>query len=141
VCGTVTGSLQAVQRPAGPLLVYDGDCGFCTASAAWISQRWPDGSTAAAVPSQALDDGELERLGLTGRDVARSAWWVDGDGRLGGHRAVAAALAASDGPWRTAGRLLAVPPLSWIGAAVYRAVARHRHRLPGATPSCTPAGR
>ncbi len=133
----MAGTLGRVTSSTGPLLVYDGDCGFCTASAAWISRRWSDGTPAAAVPSQALDEGDLVRLGLSGDDVARSAWWVEGDRRLGGHRAVAAALAAADGWWSVAGRLLAVPPLSWPGAVAYRIVARYRHRLPGATPSCS----
>ncbi len=118
------------------MLVYDGDCGFCSAAARWIGRRLPAG-----VPVVDGTATDLDAVGLTPDDVAAAAWWLDDDGtRLRGHRAVARALVAAGGAWAVVGHLLAVPPLSWAAAAVYALVARHRHRLPGAA-SCPPRPR
>jgi predicted DCC family thiol-disulfide oxidoreductase YuxK len=34
------------------------------------------------------------------------------------------------------GRLAALPPVRWIGPAIYRFVANHRYSIPGAPPRC-----
>jgi len=117
------------------MLLYDGDCAFCTASARRISARWRGPAT--AVAWQRLGGEGLARLGLTVSDVEQAAWWVQPDGsRSAGHLAIAHALIASGG-WRAAiGRLLGAKKLRWAFAPAYRAVARHRHRLPGATEAC-----
>ena len=115
------------------LLVFDGDCGFCTASARWIEARLPsDGPQ--VEPWQSL---ELDELGLTEIDVTTAAWWIDDDGaRHRGHAAIGRSLMAAGGLWGLVGRLMLVPPVSWLAAAVYAVVARNRHRLPGATDAC-----
>ena len=114
------------------LLVYDGDCGFCTKSARWAGAALP--ADADVQPWQALD---LDELGLSERDVSEAAWWFDDAGaKHRGSRAIAGVLAASRGWRRLAGRLLSVPPLSWLAIPVYALVARYRYRLPGATDAC-----
>jgi len=118
-----------------PLLVYDGDCSFCAATARWIEARWRD--PARAVAWQRLSPEELERLGLTLDDVRCAAWWIDEGGRRSrGHLAIARSLAAASGVWRALGLLLLVPPFRWLAAAAYPVVVRLRHRLPGGTPAC-----
>ena len=114
------------------MLVFDGDCGFCTKSAAWIAHRMPRGT--AVQPSQALD---LRAIGLTPRDVETAAYWIDRDGGTHrGHRAVAHALITAGGAWRIIGRALLIPPISWLAAVAYELVAKNRGRLPGATDAC-----
>jgi predicted DCC family thiol-disulfide oxidoreductase YuxK len=117
------------------MLIFDGDCAFCTTTARWIAARWR--IPAEAVPWQRLGQPGLDALGLTVTDVEHAAWWVDSAGRrFRGHRAVGHALLAAGG-WRAGlGRVALVPPGSWVAALVYRAVARWRHRLPGGTPAC-----
>ena len=111
------------------MLIYDGDCGFCTATANWVDER--PRADFDVQPWQAVD---LDAHGLTVDDVASAAYWVDASGELHrGHRAVAATLRALGGPWALLGRALTVPPLSWLAAVGYRIVAANRHRLPGAT--------
>ncbi|RMH78140.1 MAG: DUF393 domain-containing protein, partial [Actinomyces sp.] len=84
------------------MLVYDGDCGFCTASAHWIARRLPAGT-----PVVAAADADLDGLGLSDHDVATAAWWIDPDGgRHRGHRAIARALVAAGGLWTLVGRML-----------------------------------
>jgi predicted DCC family thiol-disulfide oxidoreductase YuxK len=118
-----------------PLLVFDGDCSFCSASALWVAARWR--VPAHAIAWQRLEPDELERLALTLGDVRSAAWWIDEAGRRSrGHLALAHALAAGSGWPRVCGRVLLTPPLRWIAAASYPAIARWRHRLPGGTPAC-----
>lgn len=117
------------------LLIFDGDCGFCTSSARWVAKRWVPGPK--AVAWQHLGAEGLAELGLTVEQAREAAWWVDGTGRLfAGHRAVAMSLAACTGWERTAGLLISRPPLSPLAAVIYRLVTRYRYRLPGGTPAC-----
>lgn len=114
------------------MLVYDGDCGFCTTSARWIERRLP--ADAPVVAWQSLDD--LAALDLTVDDVTAAAWWIDDGERAGGHLAIGAALRASRFPWSLLGRLILAPPFRWLGGPVYRWIARNRYRLPGSTDAC-----
>jgi predicted DCC family thiol-disulfide oxidoreductase YuxK len=126
-----------MERKVAPVLVYDGDCSFCTASARWIAARWRGPEE--AVAWQRLGPGRLERLGLTLEDVRQAAWWVDGSGRRSrGHLAIARALRAAHGWPSILGLVLLVPPFRWLGALAYPLLARWRHRLPGGTPACRP---
>ena len=118
-----------------PILIYDGDCGFCTSVAMKISDRWR--VPAKATSWQDLGGDGLAGLGLSPADVQRAAWWVDSDGRLfEGHLAVAKSLIAARG-WRGAvGKMILIPNVGRVAAAGYRIVARYRHRLPGSTEAC-----
>jgi predicted DCC family thiol-disulfide oxidoreductase YuxK len=115
------------------MLVFDGDCAFCTSSAHWIQARLPESID--VVPWQRLD---LDALHMNEDDVTTAAYWVDPDGtRHRGHRGIAHALMAStSAAWCTVGRIMLVPPISWIGAVAYSVIAKNRHRMPGATPAC-----
>ena len=118
-----------------PILVYDGDCGFCTISVEWARRNLG----ARPVAWQTLD---LDALGLTVEDVTFFAWYVDSDGtRHAGAQAAARALrnAPAGGLgllWHAVGSVLSWWPVRPVAAAVYRLVARNRHRLPGATDAC-----
>ena len=117
---------------AAPVLIFDGDCGFCTSCANWIGVRLR--GRAAVVPWQRID---VARYGLALRDVQEAAWWIDGaDTAHRGHRAVGHALRACGGWWRVLGWLCLSPPTSWVAAPIYRLVSRYRHRMPGGTPAC-----
>jgi predicted DCC family thiol-disulfide oxidoreductase YuxK len=117
---------------AQPLLVFDGDCAFCTT---WVNRgksilpAFP-----ASEPWQWLD---LDDVGLTRHDVTHYAWYLVGESRFRGHAAVAALLRSQRSiGWRFLGNLLVTPPFSWAAAIAYALVARFRHRLPGGTPAC-----
>lgn len=116
---------------AQPVLVYDGDCGFCTSSVRLLERI---GARAETVPWQRAD---LPGLGLTEEVAAASVQWVETDGAIhSGHEAVAAALVSAGGIWAPAGRLLLRPGISPLAAGAYRLVAANRRRLPGGTPAC-----
>lgn len=116
------------------LLVYDGDCGFCTRSALWIRARLP--AEARVEPWQSL---ELEDLGLSRADTEASVWWLEpgmsGPGRWRGSAAIGRSLVAAGGAWRVIGLLIVHPPLRWLARPAYALIAANRHRLPGSPAS------
>jgi predicted DCC family thiol-disulfide oxidoreductase YuxK len=114
------------------VLVYDGDCGFCTKSADLLDRRVrPDASIVA------WQHTDLDRWGLTPEEAAAAVQWVSSDGVVAsGHRAVANVLGQGGPGWRLLGRILLLPGVSWVAEKVYGWVAAHRYRLPGGTPAC-----
>ncbi len=68
--------------------------------------------------------------------VPRTGHVVGGARAVAGARAVTTALRAAGSGWALLGRLLQVPPVSTLAAAVYRLVAANRMRLPGGTAAC-----
>ena len=120
--------------PDNPVLIFDGDCGFCTSSARfllrWVVRR---GSTR-VVPWQRAD---LDALSLTEAQCREAVQFVGPGGEVvSGHAAIAAALRAGHPVWRPVGALLTAPGLSWLAARVYSWVSAHRYALPGGTPAC-----
>lgn len=120
------------EAPHVPVLVFDGDCAFCTSSVR-VATRWIR-RMPTTVPYQFAD---LERLGLT-EDACRDAvQYVARDHRvLAAEDAVAAVLLSAGKGWWLLGALLHVPGVHWLSGVAYRWVARNRHRLPGGTPAC-----
>ena len=118
------------------VLVYDGDCGFCTASAAWITRRWK-GTDSIVLPYQRLDRSTLDRPGVVDADFERRVWWLSDDGNAAGADAIGQALLATHDFWAVVGRVVMSAPFKWIAPTIYDTVARHRHHLPGATPACS----
>ena len=119
-----------------PVLVYDGDCAFCSTSARFVSERLRRSPTDYRVePWQRLD---LEALRLTPAECDAAVRWVSADGIPdAGHVAIARALRASRWWARPAGVVLLAPGVSWVAARVYTWVSANRHRLPGGTPACS----
>lgn len=115
------------------MLVYDGDCSFCTRCAEVAERLLPVGIP--VVAWQQLPD--LDLLGLTVEDVTTKAWWVGTDGRLsGGHEAIARCGMAMRRWYSPLAALLLIPPISWVAAVIYRWVATNRHLMPGGTDAC-----
>ena len=119
-----------------PVLVYDGDCAFCSSSARFVAERLRRSPADYAVePWQRLD---LEALGLTAAQCDAAVRWVSADGIPdAGHVAIARALRASRWWVRPVGVLLLVPGVCAVAARAYAWVAANRHRLPGGTPACS----
>jgi predicted DCC family thiol-disulfide oxidoreductase YuxK len=125
----MTGARETVVRR--PVLVFDGDCAFCTSSAHLLERIGPE---AEIVAWQLADLDELE---ITAAQATEAVQWVEADGTVrSGHEAITAALRAAGWPWRLAGRLITLPGISTLAAVTYRWIARNRYRLPGGTPAC-----
>jgi len=113
------------------VLLYDGDCGFCTSCVRLLERIGPD----AEIVAWQLTD--LAELGLTEAKAADAVQWVQANGAIrSGHEAIAAVLSTAGGAWRIVGRTLLLPGFSWIAARLYRLIADNRYRLPGSTPAC-----
>ncbi len=123
--------MTASANPGRPLLVFDGDCAFCTTSArAW--QRWLHLDH--VEPWQFI---ELEPLGVTEQQCLKAVQWIDQAGAVfAAERAVIAALRHAGGAWGLIGRVMNLPGIRHLAGLVYRVVAKYRHRLPGGTPAC-----
>lgn len=123
-----------VSRRERPVLLYDGDCGFCTTCVRVLERTGPD----AEIVAWQLTD--LAELGITERRAADAVQWVQIDGTIrSGHEAIAAALTTARGIWKIIGRTVLLPGISWMAAKLYRLVADNRYRLPGGTPACAVA--
>ena len=125
-------TFSETETVPGQLMVFDGDCAFCTT---WMNRlehllpRFPR-----STPYQWAD---LDALGLTDADVTSYAWFITPAHQYAGHLAFSALLRSQPSvALRFAGHLLATPPISWAAALGYRLIAANRHRLPGGTPAC-----
>ncbi|GAA2578312.1 DUF393 domain-containing protein [Actinomadura fulvescens] len=115
-----------------PVLVYDGDCGFCTASVRFLERRVP--TSAEVVAFQFADLGSL---GIDAEQASYEVVWVARDGRTyGGAQGIARLLVDAGKLWRPLGMVAMVPPFRWLAHGLYRLVANNRYRLPGGTPAC-----
>lgn len=125
------------------MLVFDGDCAFCTMVVDQVRRLVRPRATIVA-----WQHADLGRLGLTAEACRASVQWVPGPGvALSRGSAVTAVLRAGRGPWPVVGRVLQWPLVRLVTDAGYRVVAANRYRLPGSTPACqlpqavgTPAG-
>jgi predicted DCC family thiol-disulfide oxidoreductase YuxK len=114
-----------------PVLVYDGDCAFCTSCARALERIGPD----AEIVAWQLTD--LAALGITEEQAADAVQWVEVGGTVrSGHEAIAAVLGTAGRIWRVIGRLVLLPGISLLAARIYQLVADNRQRLPGGTPAC-----
>jgi predicted DCC family thiol-disulfide oxidoreductase YuxK len=108
-----------------PVLLYDGDCSFCTSCARALGRIGPD----AEIVAWQLAD--LTELGVTEEQASDAVQWISADGTVrSGHEAIAAVLVTAGPVWRVAGRAILLPVISPLAARFYRLVANNRQRLP-----------
>jgi predicted DCC family thiol-disulfide oxidoreductase YuxK len=113
---------------ARPIVLYDGDCGVCTALKKEAQRR----DAAARLRFIAYQAADLEQIspGLTREMAGRVLYLVQPDGqRFAGARAVFETMRRLPGLWRLIGAIGAFPPLSLLAEPFYRLVARNRGRI------------
>lgn len=116
---------------AEPVLVYDGDCGFCTRSVR-VVERLP--VRVRLVPWQEADLGALR---TTEERARHEVLWIAESGRVfGGAAAISELLKQCRGVWRVPGWVMSAPVVRGFAEWAYRRVADNRFRLPGVTPAC-----
>jgi len=114
-----------------PILIFDGDCSFCTSSAR-TAERWLH--LEYVEPWQFLD---LDQYSVTAEQCDEAVQWVAEDGSVSSAQdAAIAALRYAGGVWALAGRLMELPGIHQFAGIVYRWVARNRDRMPGGTAAC-----
>jgi len=115
-----------------PVLIYDGDCAFCTKSVGVVDKHF-----AADNDIVAFQFADLDAFGTTAQRAEYELLWVNTDGRIdGGAQAVASLLIANGGIWAPLGHLARIPPFRWVAHGMYRLIANNRQRLPGGTAAC-----
>jgi predicted DCC family thiol-disulfide oxidoreductase YuxK len=106
------------MNQGGPLLLYDGTCGFCARSVQFVLEHEGARHDLRFAP---LDDA-----------AAPSIVWCEpatGD-RYTRFGAVLRLAAYLGGPWRVLGAIGRLVPTA-VGNAAYDFIARHRHRIAG----------
>lgn len=109
-----------------PILIWDGDCGFCQASVRWLSNRprWVDNFTEAPRQRVQLPHFTDQMKERAGREVVL----LFPDGRtLGGADAVFHILAKTG--WGFFATLLGLPPFIYLMRIGYRVVANRRGKI------------
>ncbi|MET9595158.1 DUF393 domain-containing protein [Streptomyces sp. NPDC006516] len=120
------------KRSVLPVVVYDGDCAFCTTSLTYLMRRLRP--KCAVTPWQFTD---LDALGVSRRRAQHELLYVSPTGTVyGGAQAVAKLLLRAGGIWAWPGGMLTLPPVRWIAHGIYRIIATHRDRMPGGSPAC-----
>jgi predicted DCC family thiol-disulfide oxidoreductase YuxK len=98
------------------VVVYDGDCGICQASARWIERN------IASVEVKSHYEYGVEELG--------SVWLVTPTYNYEGAVAVAHVLMMSRAPWmRMCGCIMNAPVVRLVASGVYRVIARNRRHI------------
>src|SRR5690606_31118435 len=104
---------------ARAVLLYDGDCGFCTASAHFFDRRL---NSPARIRPLRSDDGH--RRGVSPGEAEAEIHFVTTSGSvLGGADAVLAWWRTSPGPWAVLGWMLHLPGLIQLTRIGYRFLA------------------
>jgi len=122
----------------GPVLLYDGTCGFCAESVQLVLRHDRRGTLKFAPLDGAF--GQAVRARHPELATVDSVVWYEPDPAGGGARLFTRSSAALrvarylGGPWRLAGAARLVPAV--VRDALYDLVARHRHQLSRGGPRC-----
>jgi len=108
------------------LFLFDGECGFCRKWAGWLQRR--AGTAVRFVPFQQRND--LREHGLTVTDLQAASYLIEEGRPYGAGRGFARTMTYGRGVWKVIGWGLDLPIVRLVTDAVYRWVARNRHRLP-----------
>ncbi|HEU4697769.1 MAG TPA: DUF393 domain-containing protein [Gemmatimonadales bacterium] len=122
-------------RPARPVLLYDGACGFCLRAIGWL-RRWDRAGRIETLPMQRRAE-RTDLPPIADAALARAMHLVTPDGAVyAGGRAARAMLR-----WLPGGALLRplflIPGVPWVVNRTYEGVAARRHRLGCGGPSCS----
>jgi predicted DCC family thiol-disulfide oxidoreductase YuxK len=114
------------------ILIFDGDCGFCTSTANFIVRR-----ALGKIEAHPWQFVELAKFGLTTKAASAKVQLVSGGKNYAGHEAFVQIMQISGPPvLRQLSLIALVKPFSYAAGALYWLVARYRHKLPGGTPAC-----
>jgi len=114
------------------VLIFDGDCSFCTSTANYFTK-----STAGRVRAEAWQLTDLTKYGLTSEQTIKRVYLIGESKQYEANWAFAKLLTLQTNVfYKLLGYLLFIPPISWLAIPGYYLVARYRHLLPGGTPAC-----
>jgi predicted DCC family thiol-disulfide oxidoreductase YuxK len=123
---------MATHGKTKPVLIFDGDCGFCTMTANWIEKN-----SLIPIEIQPYQWAKLADFGLTEEEAAAKVQLVVGGKVFAGHHCMAKLLLIQPNALlKLLGAVMVMPGVDPISAKVYDWVAANRHKLPGGTPAC-----
>lgn len=124
--------MQTASEP--PVLLYDGACGFCSATVRFVLRRDRSGTLRFASLQSAYASAVLREHSEL-KDVDSVVWFEPAKGLVLVRSSAALRIARYlGGPWSLALAFWIVPVP--IRDYVYRLIARHRHRLLAASEQC-----
>lgn len=109
------------------IVIFDGDCGICTAVAEWLMSQDRD-RRLIVKPYQFVDLPTIHPE-LNKTTASKAVQFVVGDKRHAGARAMFEALRRLPGIWGVIGAVWAFPPLALLAEPFYRAFAANRTRI------------
>src|SRR5690606_1406716 len=119
------GERGGVMPSGEPVLLYDGECGLCTALAGWLLRHDRSGRMHVAPLQGATAQALLRELGLPTDDFDSLVFVADRTRPEAGHAlrsdGALAVLAEAGGFWRGCAAVLRVIPRGWRDAG-YRCV-------------------
>lgn len=127
---------QALQvTKAGPVLLYDGECGVCNGSIQWVL-RYEKADSPLRFAALQSDVGRLLRAAARVPDDVDSFLWIERTGDTVAAKIRTSALLRVAGQMRGAWRLLQLFFLvpRFLRDACYAAFAKVRHRV--VSPAC-----
>ncbi len=122
----------------GPVILYDGDCGFCSRIVIFVADRDPEGAFRFAPLQSSIGVAARQRAGVAADDLDTMILLDRG----AVHTKSTAALRIAGGlpwPWFLARIFLLIPRP--IRDFAYDVIARNRHRILPAPDSCMLPGR
>lgn len=123
---------SAKSSDSKPVLVFDGDCGFCTTTANWIKKN-----SRVALEIAPYQWTDLDQYGLTTEEAAAKVQLVIGDKVFDGHYCMSKLLLIQPNIFlKFIGAVMVMPGLEPISAKIYTWIAANRQKLPGGTPAC-----
>lgn len=114
------------------VLIFDGDCGFCTTTANWINRN-----SRVAIEIVPYQWADLSDFGITTSEAAAKVQLSHGKNIYAGHRCMSMLLQIQPNPvLKLIGRIMILPGINLISARLYDWIAENRQKLPGGTPAC-----
>ena len=130
--------MTASRPEPGPVLLYDGTCGFCAGSVQFVLRH--DRRRTLRFASLQGEFAAAVRARHPAIERADSVVWFEPAGARGPERVLVRSDAALQvarylGGWYTLARVATLLPRT-LRDRTYDLIARHRHRLGGGGPSC-----
>jgi predicted DCC family thiol-disulfide oxidoreductase YuxK len=123
----------AAQQADHPIIVFDGQCVFCSANARFVLRHDRGHYFRLAAMQGEIGSALYQHFGIDPSNPD-SMIVVQGDEVLRDSEAVLAIYAVLGWPWRAMAALYLVP--KWLRDPVYRWIARNRYRLFGRRETC-----
>ena len=114
------------------IVIYDGDCAFCSSAARFAQRR-----VAPELIYSPYQFSELAKYGITTAQAQSSLKFVTDSGEvLSAHVAVSQIMQNGNKFWKLLGIITTLPIIRSLADLGYRLTAKYRHKLPGGTPTC-----